>query len=157
MNFGELVLIAIFIPLGYSLGIAFVTTGKKPKPEIFDPIFVIIFWVAIYYINSKQLLIYPILRIFVFSGILGAFRGLFGRKHFASSEDSPVERTSPSTWHRVKHIWIDFADRSGNFQGRLILAIFYFVVTPPFVFILNVFHNSKKGKAAHNSSYWTFK
>ena len=42
-------------------------------------------------------------------------------------------------WRRAWEGWQRFAHVIGNFQARVLLAVFYFVVVPPFAMIVKLF------------------
>jgi hypothetical protein len=50
--------------------------------------------------------------------------------------------------------WKSFAFRLGNFQGRLILMLFYFTILMPFGIINSVFRDPLCLKQSDRTSYW---
>jgi hypothetical protein len=55
---------------------------------------------------------------------------------------------------RVWERWKVIAHAIGNFQARVLLTVFYFVVVPPFAVIAKLFTDPLSLRAPRGDSYW---
>lgn len=80
-----------------------------------------------------------------------------GAPHERVTVDAPVSGPPPVVrqpwWRRLWERWKAFAEVVGNFQARLILGIFYFVLAAPFGLALRLFADPL-GLRQRRASYW---
>ena len=67
------------------------------------------------------------------------------------SSPSPGPGPLARAWARWKRI----AHAIGNFQARVILTVFYFVVVPPFALVLKVWKDPLALRPPAGPSFWT--
>lgn len=130
----ESVALVLLILVGYSAGAAFGARGCAISPGLGDIVLVILAWTA-------GLVSQPRLGKWAAVGAWLLVAGLcawawtsarLGRLPSAKPSSTAVEgRPLQRLWER----WKRFAQRMGNFQGRVLLALFYFVVVTPFALL----------------------
>jgi hypothetical protein len=65
-----------------------------------------------------------------------------------------AETTSKGLARRAWERWKAVAKKIGNFQGRVILTIFYILVVPFFAVVVKVFKDPLHLRASSGKSYW---
>ena len=67
-----------------------------------------------------------------------------------------------TTWDRARNIarhlwdrWLVIAHVIGNFQARVLLTIFYFVVVPPFALIVKLVKDPLGLRPPSGASFWS--
>ena len=61
----------------------------------------------------------------------------------------------PPLWRRLWEGWKVVAHAIGNFQARLLLSLFYFLVVPPFALLVKLFMDPLRLRPAdHRGSFW---
>lgn len=119
--------------VGYTSGAALLAPRRQPVPFVMDIFILAALWTA-------GFLLRPVLashwqsvaQSFALSFAVSAVITLFRRGSLPPARTVPEEGGKPSSLRRVKMAWTGFAHRMGNYQGRLILAFFYFTVVLPF-------------------------
>jgi hypothetical protein len=72
----------------------------------------------------------------------------------------PVEKTRSVTnrttawWRLAWEGWKSFSARMGNYQGRMLLVLFYFAVITPWGFIVRFFSDPLHVRRTSTASYW---
>jgi hypothetical protein len=134
MTFLHGLALVLLTMVGYTSGAASVAGRRQPVPFLTDLPVLGILWAASFF----------------FSGDLGRWPGIaaaFGAAFAVSllitllrmNSLPPAPKTTsregaatPGSWRRLLGGWKAFSRRMGNYQGRLILAFFYFTVVLPF-------------------------
>ena len=123
---------------GYSLGAALGGRGRVPTPGLLDlGLIIILLWAALFS--------HPYLGRWVAIGVWLAIAGLVAfawtsgrRSRFALEAFSPPNLEA----NPLKRLWVGWgrlARRMGNFQGRVLLALFYFSAVMPFAILTRLF------------------
>lgn len=58
------------------------------------------------------------------------------------------------TLHRLWERWKVIAHIIGNFQARVLLTVFYFVIVPPFALIVKLVRDPLSLRVPADPSYW---
>jgi len=60
----------------------------------------------------------------------------------------------PPLWRRAWERWKIIAHVIGNFQARLLLSLFYFLIVPPFALIVRLMKDPLSLRGVPGSSFW---
>ena len=155
MEFLSALALVLLTLVGYSMGAVLGARDKEPTPRLLDLIVIVVLWIL-------ALISRPIfgkwLAIGVWLVVAGAVSFVLSnaRRHSMQSKAEHAGTTSQeaSFMRRLWEGWKSFAAEMGNYQGRLLLVIFYFVVVTPFGVIVRLFSDPLKTKSIHSSSFW---
>lgn len=127
--------------VGYSSGNALAGRRKRLVPGIVDLLVVVVLWVAVFTARAElglgkwQAIGAGLLLGLVVGALFAALRpgnpDPRARLAHLDDEGETRPRTAPSLLDR----WKAFAAEMGNFQGRMVMGFFYFVVVTPFALI----------------------
>ena len=132
------IVLMVLTLVGYSLGAAIGGRGRIPAPGLLDLGFIILLWVAALFslpYLGRWLAIGGWLAI---AGLL-AFVWISGRRSRFPLEPSSPPSLEANPLKRLWASWGRLARRMGNFQGRVLLALFYFSVVMPFAILVRWF------------------
>lgn len=156
ISYIALILLLLF---GYSSGAA-IKSGKhiQLNPQSIDLIMLLLIYASAIYsrvaLNFNKWLI--VLVWLIFSIILGIvavwLRELTKVKPLDNknlSED--LKNIHKNLWQK----WKDFSKRTGSFQSRIILALYFFIIISPFALALKIFSDPLQIKQrASSDSFW---
>jgi hypothetical protein len=149
--------IAIFLLtlVGYSLG-AVLCAGRERSttPGILDLFVLILLWIGAYLLRTMLGQWFTILVGFTIALILAYLRTLptLGRQTSTSPDvDQPREA---SFLRRFWEGWKALAAAMGNYQGRLVLSFFYFVIVSPWGLLTRLFSDPLQLKRVQGISLW---
>lgn len=152
-------IVLIFISLfGYSAGS--VTKARKfaeLKPQIIDLIIVVLIWTGAIYSRIAldlnkwiTILIWLILSIFI--GILFVWPRKLSEENVSESKN-PKE--NPKNLHsKILLNWKYFFNRVGNFQSRIMLSLFFFIIVTPFALAVKLTSDPLKLKSRRHEPFW---
>jgi hypothetical protein len=155
--FSFVVLILLSL-VGYSAG-AISKAGKSVqlKPHIADLILICVIWAGaissrIIFGLDKWL---AILVWLILSGLIAVLavwpRKLLEEKIQHSGElREPAKNILKRLWQR----WVDFSNRMGSFQSRIVLSLFFFIVVSPFALGVRKLSDPLGIKYPSNKSHW---
>jgi len=125
--------IVLLTLVGYTAGAALSAPRRQPVPFLMEIFVVAALWTAGFILKpvleSHWL---SVAQSFGLAFAVSAVITLFRRNTLPPARAVHEEAGRPSLPRRVKKAWTGFASRMGNYQGRLILAFFYFTVVLPF-------------------------
>lgn len=150
-------LAAVLLPLvGYSSGVVLAGKTKDPLPSPLDLVVVIGLVATVLLARDSRLEAFALLIGFLTGAGAGALRGALLPRQPTSARRTPAatilhrpDGTPASGWHR----WREFAVRFGNFQSRIIMGFFYFLVVPPFA-LLSRLTRDPVGSRRSGESFW---
>ena len=171
------VLVLILLSLAaYSAGAAG-RAGKKLelKPQLGDLALVVLIWSAA--VSTRAFWHIGHWRLLAFWAIVSGLAGFAaaslrklpaahspvhapgsGRGRGPAAEDAPPAPETAA--RRILRRWTDFSKRMGNFQSRVLLSFFFFIVVTPFALIVKIFADPLRighvARAARDS-YWLSK
>jgi hypothetical protein len=136
--------LALVTMAGYSAGAALGSRGRPPAVSLADPLLVAALWAAVFALRGTlgrpQAMGAAILL-----GLAAGALAFAVRPRAAPAAALPGDGPARGAWAR-------FAGRMGNFNGRLLMAFFYFLVLPPFALVVRL---SKGGGGARvPGSFW---
>ena len=125
--------IVLLTLVGYTSGAASLAPRRQPVPFLTDLFVLAGLW-------ASGFLLRPVLSshwmsvalAFALSFTVSAVIALFRKSSLPPARTAPDDCGKPTFFRRFKRAWTGFARRMGNYQGRLILAFFYFTVVLPF-------------------------
>lgn len=139
------VALVLLTMVGYSSGAAAVTTGRQPVPRLLD---VLLACAAVVGAILTRGTLGRLGAIAVWLGgglVLGALATHPVRGNFPSI-DGAVDLEEYRALRRLWERWKVFAARMGNYQGRVILAVFFFTVAVPFALGFRLFSDALRLK-----------
>jgi len=166
MNWIALVVLTL---VGYSTGAALGGRGRIVFPSLLDLGWIVALWIAALLSHSyvgSYLGRWPTGCAWLI--VSGLFAFVWTRTRCRESplarQPPPAEQTSSATAassatersliRRLWAGWKRFAQRMGNFQGRVLLAMFYFIAITPFGILVRLFGDPLRLKRRARSSFW---
>jgi hypothetical protein len=155
MNILSTIILILLTLAGYSAGAVIARRGKKKLPELFDVGVAVLLLAAALETNAVigrkiMILVWLILAGFV-SALLT--KGLTKEGEIRKGvEPAPVET---GLLRRAWAGWKAFAGEVGNYQGRLLLAFFYFIIVTPFGIGVRLFSDPLKVKPHPRMTCWS--
>ena len=139
--------------VGYSIGR--VLPGKKHKvtAELFDGVIIVALWVGAL-VSSYAERWFSILLWFSIGILLGSLITLVVRSTLPPADIEILIEKKKNVFQKLWVGWKIFAFRMGNFQGRLILLLFYFTIVTPFGIINRFFRDPLYLKKPSGDSFW---
>jgi hypothetical protein len=141
--------------VGYSTGAMIVGKNKKVLPALSDIIVLVVMWGTALttwgWIGNKWLG----LGIWIILGFLTGSVAVGIRRYSFSIEKI---NKNPANLRNLKGFWEGwkaFGKRLGNYQSRILLALFYFPVVIPFGIIVRLFQDPFRRKVQQTESRWT--
>ena len=156
MNFFSALALVLLTLVGYASGAVLSARLRKAAPAVFDVVLVVVLWAA-------ALLTRPLLgkwlaiAVWLLAGLLLGFlvtRPRTGRYAVEKTEPAPE---SAAGWRKLWHSWLQFSRRMGNYQSRLWLALFYFVLVLPFGAAMRLFGNPLRLRRRDPQTAWIAK
>jgi hypothetical protein len=147
---GVLALILLTL-VGYSVGRVVVNLKVKVVPHLADLILVVILWVGALWTRQPLGKGWAIIIWSLVGGIAGVLASLFLRGGQA------VENPSPQTTNFLKRAWeswLVFIRRMGDFQSRMLLGFFYFVIVLPFGLFVRLTSDPLQLRKGSRNSCW---
>ena len=153
----DLVALWLFILVGYSVGVALASRGRVASPGLPDLGFLVLLWVGG---SVSRLYLVAYLNRWVLVGLwflVALFFALLWtstRRARLPLDAQPAQEKEGNLWSRLWARWKGFARRMGNFQGRVLLALFYFVIITPFALVVRLFGDPLHVKRRQTASWW---
>lgn len=139
MDFLSGVVLVLLTLVGYSSGAIVAGKSRSVAPRLFDLFLVILLWVAALSTRSMLGKWAAILIWLVAGGIVGVLLTLLRLESYETREPKASGSKTGNIFRRVIKVWNSFAARIGNYQSRLILSLFYFVVVTPYGLFMKLF------------------
>lgn len=146
-----LVLLAL---VGYSSGAVLAGHGRRVSPGLLDLGAVIVAWATALGTRSIFGRWTAILIWVVVAGLVAALLTLPRRGSYMSENGPNPKRRGDGPLRRAWERWKSFAAKMGNYQARVMLAFFYFVVVPPFAILAQLLRDPLATKASAGTSSW---
>ena len=156
MNFlSTLGLIALSL-VGYSAGATLAGRSQKLSPTLLDLGTIAGIWTTAVLLRGVVGRWLSILVWLMVAGVVSSSLTALRRTHGSRSENptplpAPIEANIFAVAWRV---WKAFALDMGNYQGRALMAFFYFAVVTPFGVLMRLSDDSAAFSAAPDGSFW---
>ena len=143
--------------VGYSSGSVLAGRGKKLVPTLGDLLVIVILWISALMAREYLGRWLAILAWLLVGVLVGAVLVALRRSRLASASRNEVNTPSvdgENLFRRVWRKWTAFAAEMGNYQGRVMLAFFYFVVVSPFGLLMRLFSDPLRMRRSQRVSFW---
>ncbi len=150
MSFISALALVLLTMVGYAMGAAFVSPGKKPHPVLLDVFVVLALIVAA--LSTPHLFPEGFLRHLAWIGIAMVVGGLLvlprrGTFSPLTAEDLPAYKNP------IMQRWMTFSLKIGNFQSRILLSLLYFTILLPFSAAQTFLGDPMGMKASHKPGW----
>jgi hypothetical protein len=153
MEFLSIVALVLLTLVGYSSGATLAGQGKKVTPDLPDVAAVVLLWAAAV---AARPILGKWLSIGVWLGVglaVGAL-GVALRQARYPLDKAATPPAAPGL-ARLWSAWKAFSRRLGNYQSRVWLALFYFLIVIPFGLGVRLFSDPLGLKTRRAESAWT--
>jgi len=142
--------------VGYSAGAVLAGRGKQVVPGLLDFLVIAALWAAALLLRAAIGHSLSIVVWLLAAGLTSAFLiSVRWRSRPAKQERRmPAVNRRAGLLHSIWNGWKGFAAELGNYQGRALMAFFYFIVVTPFGLPVRVFSDRLGLKTRSGSSYW---
>ncbi len=139
--------------VGYSAGAAIAGKERKVTPQLLDIAGVVALW-CVALATRGWLGKWLVIGVWAIIGLtVGAVGAALRRGHYPSEK----EETIVTNVRGLKRLWEDWKTlglQMGNYQSRVLLALFYFLVVTPFGIAVRLFSDPLRMKARRTESAW---
>lgn len=144
--------------VGYSSGIVLARGARQVLPDVLDLATVAALWAGALF-TREGLGHWGAIGVWVLVGlVVGALAAFSRRRDEVFQPRYPVAEPAPQeaggVGRRGVAAWKRFAVRMGNFQGRMIMGFFYFIVVAPFALLGRFASDPLRLERAKAASYW---
>lgn len=149
----HIVALILFVLVGHSIGAIVGSRGRIASPRLLDLGLIVALWIVALLTRS---MLGKWLSIGVWMLVAGvvAWAWTSARRASLPVDKTPGPAPAGSFFKRLWQDWTRFAVRLGNFQGRVLLAFFYFGIVTPFGLLVRLFADPLHLKTAKKSSFW---
>jgi hypothetical protein len=154
MGFLSGLVLVLFSLVGYSGGAVIGGRGRQVLPGLLDIGVLTVLWAMA--VTTRPILgkwIAILIWLIVAAAVSGLLTTLRRRAYEMKKESQPL-LTVKSPLQRAWVQWKAFAAEMGNYQGRISLAFFYFIIVAPFGICLRVFGDPLSVKRVRGKSFW---
>lgn len=145
----------LLVMVGYSLGsVSTIGHRKAPSPTLLD-LGIVSGLCALALILRPTLGKWGSIGAWLIAAILVAA----SRTRFSTTDDPPqeiptIEAHHRPLWQKLWDTWKALAAEMGNYQGRLLLAFFYFIIITPWGILLRLLSDPLNTHPSPISSFW---
>ena len=155
MGFVSGLALVLLTLVGYSSGAVLAGKDKQVVPGLLDLAVAVVLWATALTTRAAlgrglAILVWLVVGLTVGAGLTGSRRGRYPDRRQKASATVQGAGGLRRWWER----WKVFAAEMGNYQGRTLLAFFYFIVVTPFGIPLRVFGDPLRLRRTGSSSFW---
>ncbi len=154
----DLIALILLTLVGYSSGAVLGSRKRLISPVILDLVWIVLLWTMAV---ISRLWLHKWLAVAVWliaAGVCSFVWASVRYPHLAVPKKSAEKSAEPviggGVFKRLWTRWTQFALKMGNFQGRILLAWFYFIVVTPFGLLVRLFSDPLHIKHRPSSSSW---
>ncbi len=130
MNLLSVLALIMLVLVGYSAGVTAVARWKAVPPAILDLLLVLVILAAAFVLRSA---LGHWLSVWVWLVAAGVIGGLVTAvRHAQTPRQVPLLPKYNNPFRHLWERWKLFAQDMGNYQGRLLMGFFYFIIVTPF-------------------------
>jgi hypothetical protein len=140
--------------VGYSSGAVIRGRGKSVAPKLLDLGVVAVLWIAA--LTSRAVLgRWVAIGVWlVIGGLVSFVLSRARRDEISARAEKTVPAQEGNPFTRLWEGWKSFAADMGNYQSRILLASFYFVVVTPFGLLVRLLSDPLRTKYSAGHSFW---
>lgn len=141
--------------VGYSIGAVIGAKDRSPTPRLVDLLVIVALWtIALFSLSSLSKWAAVGISL-VASGMLSFLMSRARRNDLPSKAQKTVAADQGGSFQRrLWERWKAFAAEMGNYQGRVLLAFFYFAVVTLFGTILRLTGDPLNTKISTDETFW---
>ena len=156
MDFVSGLALILLTLVGYSSGAVLTGKGKQVVPGLLDLAVAVVLWAValttrVALGKGLAILVWLVVGLTMGAGLTGLRRG----RYLDRKQTAPATAQDAGGLRRWWEGWKAFAAEMGNYQGRVLLAFFYFIVVTPFGIGVRLFSDPLKLKAGVGKSFST--
>ena len=141
--------------VGYSSGATIAAgRGRSTAPGLLDLGLLLVLWILALLTRPDLGKWQSVLIWVTVAAILAGFLTLIRIGPKPAGEPKPKKKREGSWWRSSWEGWKSFATEMGNYQGRLLLAAFYFIVLTPWGLMVRLLSDPLRTRTT-SSSHWT--
>jgi hypothetical protein len=155
MDFISKLALVLLMLAGYSMGAVLGSRDKSVTPQLLDLGVVVALWIAAL-VSRANLGRWAAIGLWLIVAGLVSF-GLTSLRRNKMPAKTTRATTSIQEGGFLKGLWEDwkdFAGEMGNYQSRILLAFFYFVVVTPFGLLARLLSDPLRIKYSAGNSFW---
>jgi hypothetical protein len=144
----------LLIQVGYAAGVTLAAGRRHATPRLGDLLLVALLWVAAFAVRPQ---LGRWLSLAVWTAAALALSALVNLPRFAQAPVAAPPAPLPpglSFGRRLWEHWKRFALRMGDYQGRMLVAFFYFVVVTPFGLLARAVSDPLQLRPPQQDSTW---
>lgn len=147
-----LVLLTLF---GYSSGRVLFSGKRKIDPGLFDILFTIFLGVIALWARTYLGKLVSIPVFMLIGSIAGVFLTSIQKHNYPLEAKNSVQHPENNSFlGRLRQSWQAFITKAGNYQSRILLSWFYFVILTPFGILVRVTSDPLAIQKDKRKSYW---
>ncbi|MBC8331380.1 MAG: hypothetical protein H8E28_05305 [Anaerolineae bacterium] len=151
--FSGLALILLTL-VGYSSGVTLAGKNKALRPFLLDVFSIIVLWIGAIFTRDMLGKWLAVLAWFLAGMLIGSILTFARKGAYPDEKQTSSNPQSASGLRLFWERWKVFAAEMGNFQSRMLLAFFYFIVVAPFGIFLRLLSDPLQVKHPGNDSLW---
>lgn len=152
MNFLSGLALILLTLVGYSIGAVIGGRNKRVVPKLLDLVVVVVLW-SLALASRPFLGRWAAIGVWLVGGGLVSFVLAVIRRGKMPAKKVPTLTGSGNLLQRVWGEWRGFAAEMGNYQGRMLLAFFYFAVVTPFGVLVRLLGDPLRVKHSASTSF----
>jgi hypothetical protein len=149
----DLIALVLLTLVGYSSGAIIGSRNHLATPKPVDLVLIVMLWIGALF--SRTIIgKWATVGIWVAAAVVLAAMRTFMRRGQLPLAGSKDLLSGGDLLKRTWDGWKRFAQQMGNFQGRVLLAMFYFIVVTPFGLLVRLFSDPLRIKQTERTSFW---
>ena len=154
MGFLHVLALVLLTLVGYSSGTVLGGRGRRLNPGLLDILVVLLLWAGAILARDEMNRWLAILVWLLAGMVTGALMSALRRSGWPTAEkeeQAPIQgNVLRIAWER----WKRFATEMGEFQSRILLILFYFLIVTPFGLATRLFSDPLRTRARKQASFW---
>lgn len=156
MNVISALALVLLTLVGYAAGAVLAGHRRKVAPVLADLALVVALWVLAL-VSRPFLGKWLAIAVWMAAGMALGAVAVRLRLSSCPADKAGAAPAVANRWRAVWAAWTAFAGRLGNYQSRLWLGLFYFVLVLPFGVLMRLFDNRLRARGGSGGSVWSTK